>query len=126
MINACLITGAILSVLVSIAHSVLGERYILTRLFHRSSLPELFGSDLFTRQTLRFAWHLSSVAWIGLAGVLVSLTIPDPLASRDTTLFIISITFLIHAVITLMATRGRHLAWIVFLAIAAAAWMGRG
>lgn len=37
----------------------------LVRLFRRADLPHLFGSDLFTRRTLRLAWHLTSVARLG-------------------------------------------------------------
>jgi hypothetical protein len=33
-------------------------------------------------------------------------------------------TFLASALVTLVGSRGRHLAWPVFLAIAAAAWFG--
>jgi hypothetical protein len=124
--NTCLITGAILAVLISVVHSYLGERYILTRLFRRTELPHLFGSDRFTRQTLRFAWHLSSIAWIGLGGIMISFTYADPVQSRRVAIQILSFTFFIHAIITAFATRGRHLAWIVYLAIAIVCWLGVG
>lgn len=122
--KACLITGAILAILISLAHSYLGERFILTRLFRRTELPHLFGSDRFTRQTLRFVWHLASIAWIGLAAVLVSFTYDDPMRARSLALQSVSLTFALHAVVTMIATRGRHLAWIVYLAIGLAAWLG--
>ena len=50
-----LYVAAFLIVAVGIAHSYLGERYILIRLFRRENLPELFGSAGFTIRTLRFA-----------------------------------------------------------------------
>ncbi len=59
---ALLYFAAFLSVALGIAHSVLGERYILTRLFRRADLPKLFGSSEFTVRTLRFAWHITTVA----------------------------------------------------------------
>ena len=62
--------AALLIVALGLAHSVLGERYILVRLFRRSDLPKIFGSSDFTVQTLRFAWHITTVAWFGLAGLL--------------------------------------------------------
>jgi hypothetical protein len=122
--DACLITGAILAFGIAAAHSYLGERFILARLLRRTELPHLFGSDRFMRQTLRFAWHLTSIAWLGLAGVLISFSFDDPIRSRSVALQAISLTFLIHGLVTLLATRGRHLAWIVFLAIALATWLG--
>ena len=62
-VNGWLRSAATLAVGVGLAHSYLGERYILTRLFRRTPLPPLFGSDTFTRRTLRFAWHITTVAW---------------------------------------------------------------
>ena len=47
---AFLIYIAVMALLVlAIAHSYLGERYILIRLFKRDNLPKLFGSDDFTK-----------------------------------------------------------------------------
>ena len=108
--------AAALAVLISLAHSYLGERYILIRLFRRGDLPKLFGDDSFTIRTLRFAWHLTSVAWIGLATILVQLAL-DAATPRALGLTV-GVTFLIHALVTAIASRGRHLAWVVFLVIA--------
>jgi hypothetical protein len=111
--------AAALILLVAIAHSYLGERYILTRLFRRSDLPQLFGSSEFTTRTLRFAWHVTSIAWLGLAGVLFAIAHP-PVQMRTLGL-IVGITFLIHGLIALTGSRGRHLSWIAFLLIGALA-----
>ena len=59
------IVAAILCFGVGLAHSVLGEKYILIRLFRRPDLPKLFGGTEFTVRTLRFAWHLTTIAWWG-------------------------------------------------------------
>ena len=118
-LNASTTVGAALLFGVGLAHSYLGERYILIRLFKRTDLPQLFGSDVFTRRTLRFAWHLTSVAWWGFAAVLLAAA----QASPATVAVVVSLTFLASALITLAGSRGRHLAWPVFLAIAVAAWL---
>jgi len=123
--NALLLNlAAFLILVVSIAHSYLGERYILMRLFRRSDLPKLFGSSEFTVGTLRFAWHLTSVAWLGLAAVLIALANPPHSASRLG--LIVGVTFLLHGLVALVASRGKHLSWIVFLLIAGLAiWATR-
>jgi len=72
METAVVAAAAILTLTV-VAHSFLGERYILIRLLRRENLPRLFGSDWFTKRTLRIAWHLTSIAWLGLAGILMVL-----------------------------------------------------
>jgi hypothetical protein len=115
--------AAILATGVGVAHSWLGERYILTRLFRRPDLPHLFGSDHFTRRTLRFAWHLTSVAWWGFAALLLVLAQGDAATLRAQALLVIAGTFAIHALVTAIASRGRHLAWPVFTAIAVLAWL---
>ncbi len=113
--GAALMSAAVLAVLVGIAHSVLGERYILARLFRRDGLPKLFGGVEFTRRTLRFAWHVTTLAWWGYAALLVVMA-RGPL-SLDTAAIVIAATFLCTAGVTLVASRGRHLAWLVFAAI---------
>lgn len=118
--NPMLISAAILTVGIGLAHSWLGERYIISRLLRRTDLPKLFGDDTFTRQTLRFAWHLTTVAWFGLAAVLVVLS--GALAAvrvSDGLIFAVAQTFIVSAILALFFTRGRHLSWIVFAAISA-------
>jgi hypothetical protein len=107
--------GAALLVVVGVAHSYLGERYILVRLFRRNDLPKIRGSSQFTARTLRFAWHLTSVAWLGFAAILVSLA--NPPASPGILGLIIGGTFLLHAAIASIPSRGRHLSWPIFLVI---------
>lgn len=117
--------AAVLAVGVGIAHSYLGERYILIRLFRRE-LPPLFGSDVFTKRTLRFAWHLTSVAWWGFAAILGVFAAGEEASARQVVLRIIAVTFAAHAAVTGGASRGRHLAWPVFLAIAVISWLAAG
>lgn len=116
-----LTAAAILCLALALGHSYLGERYILIRLFRREDLPHLFGSDLFTKRTLRFAWHLTSVAWLGFGALLLAQATGD--SSTRTTLRILAWTFAAHALLTITGSRGRHLAWIPFGAIAALAWL---
>lgn len=123
--NFLLVLAAALALAVGAAHSYLGERYILIRLFRRPDLPNLFGGDVFTKRTLRFAWHLTTIAWWGFAALLF-LAAPrsvDPLSIRRLGAAVAA-TFLVTAAVTFAGSRGRHLAWPVFLAIALATWFG--
>jgi len=47
--NFYFVTAAVLALAIGLAHSWLGERYILIRLFRRQNIPHLFGSDDFTK-----------------------------------------------------------------------------
>ncbi|MEO0558889.1 MAG: hypothetical protein AAF170_11970 [Bacteroidota bacterium] len=108
--------AAVLIATVGLAHSVLGERYILIRLFRRE-LPHLFGSDVFTKRTLRFAWHLTTVAWWGFAALLMT-----RMESSQTSLRIVALTAGVSGGIALVASRGRHLSWIAFFVVAVLVW----
>lgn len=108
-----LYVAAFLMTALGLAHSILGERLILIRLFRRGDLPKLFGGTEFTMSTLRFAWHLTTVAWLGLATVLVELASP---ASAPRLISIIGWTLILSGVLPLILTRGRHLSWVVLFA----------
>ncbi len=116
------LVAAFLAIAVGVAHSVLGERYILIRLFRRPDLPKLFGGTEFTTRTLRFAWHLTSVAWWGCAALFWYLARGS--ISPSTTSGVLAAVFLPSAVVTLVASRGRHFAWAVFLIIGLIALYG--
>lgn len=111
-----LILAAILTIAIGVIHSVLGERYILIRLF-RQPLPKLFGSDEFTRKTLRFAWHITTIAWFGFAALLILLHLDR--ASPSAVSIAIASTFGLTGLVALVASRGKHLSWIVFGVISA-------
>lgn len=113
-----LATAAALLVLVGGAHSYLGEKYILSRLFRRDNIPHLLGSDVFTKQVLRFAWHLTTVAWWTFAAILVSIATAPLGVEIRWTLWALAAGTAMTGLTIFAATRGRHLAWIVFAASA--------
>lgn len=103
---------------IGIVHSVLGERYILVRLFRRKNLPKLFGGTEFTMLTLRFAWHITTIAWWGFAAILILLA--EQSISFYNISMVVAITFLATGIIALVASKGRHYSWLVFLFIGGA------
>jgi hypothetical protein len=123
--SPALVIAAVLLVGIGFAHSYLGERYILIRLFRRSDLPKLRGSDDFTRKTLRFAWHITTIAWLGFAALLLapglvhSGALPLPMLGA-----VIAATFFASSLLSLVGSRGRHYSWLVFLAVGLLAWFG--
>lgn len=118
-----LVIAAGLTLALAAAHSYLGERYILVRLFRRDSLPKLFGGVEFTKQTLRFAWHITSIAWLGLAALLLVMASPQG-GGPATQAGLIAGVFGLSGLTALLGSRGRHLSWIAFFAIAALVWYG--
>lgn len=119
-----LLLAAALIFLTGAAHSYLGERYILIRLFRREDLPRLFGGTAFTIGTLRFAWHLTTVAWWGFA--YLAFVASQGAVSTDQVLATVGGVALLSAAFPLYFTRGRHLSWIVFLIVGVLALLARG
>lgn len=107
--------AAFLVVALGLAHSVLGERYILVRLFRREDLPRVFGSTEFTTQTLRFAWHITTVAWFGFAALL--LQISQGQLTNSSAAQIIGFTSIASGFLPLIITRAKHLSWLVLFII---------
>lgn len=118
--NIPLVSAAVLAVAIGAAHSILGERYLIRPILRRTDLPRLFGDDSFTRQTLRYGWHLATVAWLGLAAVMLVLSGALPAVRvGDGVIFAIALTFLVNTILAVVVTRGRHLSWVVFAAMTA-------
>jgi hypothetical protein len=107
--------AAFLLIAIGIAHSVLGERYILIRLFRRLDLPKLRGGTELTTRTLRFAWHLTTLAWWGFAAILIHLA--NGPVDVGSIFLITGVTFFTTGLVTLIVSRGQHFAWPVFLVI---------
>lgn len=109
--------ASILCFVVGMIHSILGERYILIRLFRRDNIPRLFGSDYFTKGTLRFVWHITTFAWWGFGYLLWLISTSQDISSQ-TVLYVISAVSLFSGIFSFGFTKGKHLSWLVFLGIA--------
>ncbi|PCJ47906.1 MAG: hypothetical protein COA74_10655 [Gammaproteobacteria bacterium] len=107
--------AAFMTFFIGITHSVLGEKYILIRLFKRDNLPKLFGGTEFTKLTLRFAWHITTIAWWGFAAILILLA--EKSFNYHNLAMVIAVTFLVSSVITIVMSKGQHYAGFVFLFI---------
>lgn len=122
--NPFLAVAAGLASLGGVLHSVLGERLILGRL-SAGALPEVLGSSEFTKRILRLMWHAISIAWWGLAAVLIVLaSLPDLDATAERIATVVALTFLASSLFSFVETRGKHFSWALFLAIAGITWLG--
>lgn len=122
--NLYLLIAALAVFFLGLAHSILGEHFIVRRLLRRTDLPPLFGDDGFTKGTIRFSWHLLTFAWWGIAGVLYSFAGAILTPAAQFSLRSISVAFMASAMLTSSATRGKQLAWVVLLGVAYLVWVG--
>ncbi|MEN1728692.1 MAG: hypothetical protein AAGJ52_09650 [Pseudomonadota bacterium] len=108
--------AALLAAGIGAAHSLLGERFVLQRIERLENLPRLIlRKRELMAEVLQFAWHITTVAWVGFAALLVLMA--HGRLSNASAGLVISATFLLSSLIALVASRGKHYAWIVFLLI---------
>jgi len=118
MTSTALLMAAALTFAVGAVHSLLGERRLIGPLLAPGHRQGILERSAFARQVLRFAWHLTTIAWWGIGAMLVAYALAPLDPSSRSTLAIIAVTFSITGIVILAASGGRHLAWPVFLAIA--------
>jgi len=116
-----LVIAAILCISIGLIHSYFGERFILIPLFRETNIPPLLGSDFFTKRTIRFAWHITTIAWWGF-GYLLFIIADEKSNIHESVLYTIATVFLISGLLAFMFTKGQHLSWIVFCTISGIAF----
>jgi hypothetical protein len=131
--NGYLVTAAVLLIVISINHSLNGERFIVIPLLDSPNLPGLFGElgrsmfqrdPAFMRRVLRMSWHVTIVPWLGSAALLFEFAKHGVDGTAHTVLVALALVYLATAAIIFACSRGRHVSWLIFVAIALCAWFG--
>lgn len=111
-----LFAAAILIFGVGVTHSWLGESKLIGPLTAAGTRSGLLAHSGLARLVLRFAWHITSIAWWGLAAILIVLARQPLDASGKLVLLVIAATFLATGLACSGGGR-RHWAWLIFLMI---------
>ena len=127
--NPWLICAAGLSVLIALAHSVLGEQRIFRPLRRAGQIVPTEGGTLLREFQVRIlwaTWHGLSVMGIGLAAVLLWLAHPAAqAASAGRVEFCVAMAMAATGMLVLVSNRGRHPGWLALFAAAALVALGR-
>lgn len=107
MSDTLLLAAALLLVVTAAVHSVAGERRLIGPVLARRD--GILKSPL-ARFVLRFAWHITSVAWVVIALILLALVL-DPAAVRWWAAAGTGVAFTAIGVFTALSSRGRHIGW---------------
>lgn len=117
--------AAIVSVLVGIVHSLLGEILIFRKLRAKGLVPTQAAPPLESRNVriLWATWHAASVFGFGFSAVLFAA------ASGHThldsiTLHAVICAFVAASALVLIATKGKHPGWLGLLAVAVLVYLG--
>lgn len=103
--NAGLMLAAGSLAALAVGHSLLGEAKLIGPLLGPAPLPAVKLPDVFAKLTLRFAWHLTSLAWLALAYVVVA---------EPQTAGAVGVLLAVSGAVALLGSRGRHFAWALF------------
>jgi len=126
--NVLLLIAAATLFFIGTMHTVLaewrGDRRLVRRIVQSTLFDAGDAQDLLARQIVRLAWHLTSLAWCGIAAVLAYLSFVEQTRPVVVTIRILAIAFLFHAVLSLTLTRGRHPSWYLFLIVSALSFLG--
>ena len=124
-----LLAAAVLSALIALAHSVIGEYRIFMPLRRAGHIVPTEGGTLLREFQVRIlwgAWHGLSAMGLGLAGVLVWLDEPTArAASGGRVEWCVACAMAATGLIVLVSNRGRHPAWLALLAVAGLVLMSR-
>ncbi|MBK9082741.1 MAG: hypothetical protein IPL88_12015 [Rhizobiales bacterium] len=115
MLAAVILTG------LGVAHSFLGERLLIGPLTSEAGRAGLLAKSRFARDVLRFAWHLTSVAFVGLAAPLAVYAFAEIDAPARLALRLVGASSIVMGAVALVSSRGRHLSWVFFLGAGALA-----
>ena len=84
-------------------------------LLRRTDIAHPFGGPEFTIRTLRFAWHLTSIAWWGLAAITVLIARQE--ASAGALLNVIGGIYILSGAVSAVVAHFQHLYWLVFAVV---------
>ena len=117
MAQMTLLAAAVLTIGLGAVHSWLGEQRLIGPLLSPKNQFGILAGG-FARKILRFAWHLTTLAWWGMAAILMALA-RSPLGEQGRmAVLIIAATVALTGIVIFVASRGRHLAWPVCWLIA--------
>jgi hypothetical protein len=116
--NLTLMAAAVLSVVIALIHSVLGERRIFRRL-RRATASTVIPLSGFHIGILWASWHLVTVFGLALAACLACLALPDGVKALPVVLhWATALGMACGAVLIAVGTRFKHPAWLGLLVVA--------
>jgi hypothetical protein len=127
--NLYLAAAGVLASLVSLVHSVLGERLIFSRMRLKGLVPTN-GGQLIGEGHVRIlwaSWHVVTVlGWLVAVALLGLAVQPLPVPAQAFLLAALVVAMSICALLVFVGTQARHPGWVGLLGVAVLTWLGRG
>jgi len=122
--NTLLVAAGVLSLVIGVVHSVLGEVLIFKNLRVKSLVPTLATEPLRERNVriLWATWHLPSILGWAMGAILFELAASE-LASSSAIVHYIALSMLASGVLVLIATKAKHPGWVGLCGVAVLCWL---
>ena len=121
--NVWLIISSILSFVLGIGHTVLGEwvgERVLVKRIQSLQLSEISEKDILAKKVVRLAWHATSIMWCGIGVIFFYCSFIDH-TYYLIFIRILSISFFLISFLSLLTVPKKMS---LFLAIAISSWVG--
>jgi len=121
--NIYFLIAGILSFLLGVIHSILGEYLIFNDKREKGNLVPTKMNEAINVKHLRIiwsTWHLLSFFGWGIAAILVKLSLTTEILNSELIRFMLNsciITMIASSLLVLIGTKGKHPGWIVLLII---------
>ncbi len=125
--NWYFVAAAATATVVSLVHTVMGERLIFTRLRWAGVVPTNGGNVLeaWHVRILWATWHVLTVFGLCMATVLLKLSYPEAnIASAGFIAQACAIAALAGSAVVAIGTKARHPGWVGLLAVTVLVWLG--
>lgn len=123
-----LVLAAMIAILVGVAHSVLGEKFVFSQLRQQSWVPSKPAGPLHESHVriVWASWHALTVFGFVLAAILLRLASPVEVVQLSA--FIQNAVFVgmvAAALLVLVGTKARHPGWLGLLLVGLLTWLAR-
>ncbi len=118
--NVYILTAGILSLLLGVVHSILGEYLIFRHKRVKGSIVPSIGDSNLKERHLRIiwaTWHLASIFGWCLGAILIKIARAGRTEFGDFILECTTYTMFVAALMVLVGTKGKHPGWFVLLSI---------
>ena len=117
MTSFALLLAALTLALTGVAHSWLGETWLIGPLVAAETRTGLLAKSGYARSVLRMAWHLTTLLFWAISAVFLVLAVAPASQQTLITLIVFSVAFFLAGTISFIKGRGRHLSWLAFLIV---------
>ena len=115
--------SGVVTVMVALVHSVLGEVLIFKRMREGTIVPTK-GQPVLRERHVRIlwaTWHIVSIFGVAFAAVLIGLSHAPETSFRSLFLIAVAVSMAVSSALVLFATKGMHPGWIGLLIVAVSA-----